>query len=82
MYVCLWMGSQRSDLIFDIFDRRQSVLRDPFVYFSVKTTERVVPTKTCETGREGRRMSVSQEWDLEVVSAKLSQTFQKLGVRL
>ena len=48
--VCSWIGDQGwGDLISGIFE----VSRKPFfVYFGAKTTQKAVPAKTCETGRE------------------------------
>ena len=44
-----------------------SVSRYSFVYWGAKTTQRAVPAKTCQTGREDEG-AVSQERDPEAVS--------------
>ena len=48
-----WMGGQGGDLISGIFEAAPECPEDLCFYFSAKTTQRAVPTKTCETGREG-----------------------------
>ena len=71
--VCSWMDSQRRDLIFGIFDRHQCIWMEPFVYFGAKTTQRAVPTKTCEAGCNGRKTSASREWDSGALSQDTEQ---------
>ena len=51
--VCLWVGGQGEDLISGIFEVASELFRKPFfVYFGAKTSQRTMPMKTCETGRE------------------------------
>ena len=53
MWVTLWMGDQRGDLISGIFEAVPVSRRPFFVYIDMKTTQRDMPAKTCETRKEG-----------------------------
>ena len=46
------------------------VSRSSFVYFGAKTTQRAVPTWTCETGRKDKWRWSSEEWDLREESQR------------
>ena len=56
--VCSWMGGQRGDLIPGIFEAVPECLEDlPLSIFGARTTQRAVPAKICETGRENEGRS-------------------------
>ena len=96
IYIYIWMCMCGSLWMFvDEWPRRGSYLRHLwsgtgvsrrpfFVYFSAKTTQRVVSAKTRETRREGWRELVSLWWDPEAVSLKQrsnQSTVEKQSVR-
>ena len=76
--MCVWVsvcvrGWVAKEGIFNIFDQGHNVLRDLFVYFGTKSTQKRCAYKNLrDQKKKGQKMFVSQEWG----SKAESQTFK------